>query len=334
MTVQTLLMYCALTLTLSACGSKAPPTAQAAVTGDTIAAGGLVEPIGEERVLIPEIGGRLARVAIAEGDTVKRGQILAEIDNRDYAAQVAAAEAQVALRSAELDKLRHGARVEERDEARAQLAEAAAQLDLATREATRRRTMVKQQLVAREAADQAETNESAARARRDAAQARVALLAAGTRAEDIAMAEAALLQAQAALTQAQALFEKTIIRSPVDGVVLKRDLREGETVVALSPIPLARIGDVSRLIVRADVDELDVARVRVGQRARITSDAFPGRVVNGEVIRVSQRMGQRNMTRDTPTEKVDSKVLEAEIALEEGAALPIGLRVDVVIQAR
>lgn len=318
---------------LSACSDPRAQQAPAAASGPIYAAG-LVEPVGEERVLIPEVGGRLARVLIAEGDTVKQGQLLAEIENRDFAAALAAAEAQARLREAELAKARAGARREERDAARAALAEAEAGLALAVSELERRRAMQSDRLVSREALDQALANERAARARRDAAAAQSALLEAGTRAEDIAAAEAALAQAAAERDRAAAALEKTRIRAPIDGVVLKRDLREGETVVALSPVPLARIGDVSRLVVRADVDELDVSRVAVGQRAFATSDAFPGREFGGRVARVSRRMGPRNSVSENPAARVDTKILEALVELDEGVVLPVGLRVDVRIDPR
>jgi HlyD family secretion protein len=319
-------------LLVALCACSDPRAQQApAPTSGAIFAAGLVEPIGEERVLIPEVGGRLARVLIAEGDTVQQGQLLAEIENRDGTAALAAAEAQVALREAELAKARAGARAEERDAARAALAEADAALALATAELARRRAMQSEKLVSREALDQSQANERAARARRDAAAAQLALLEAGTRVEDLAVADAALAQARAERDRAAAALEKTRIRAPIDGVVLKRDLREGETVVALSPVPLARIGDVSRLVVRADVDELDVSRVRVGQRAVATSDAFPGREFGGTVVRVSGRMGPRNSASENPAARVDTKILEALVELDAGAVLPVGLRMDVRI---
>ena len=319
-----------LLLALSACSDPRAQQAPAPASG-AIYAAGLVEPVGEERVLIPEVGGRLARVLIAEGDAVKQGQLLAEIENRDVAAALAAAGAQVALREAELAKARAGARREERDAARAALAEADAGLALAASELERRRAMQSDKLVSREALDQALASERVARARRDAAAAQWALLEAGTRAEDVAAAEAALAQATAERDRAAAALEKTRIRAPIDGVVLKRDLREGETVVALSPVPLARIGDVSRLVVRADVDELDVSRVAVGQRAFASSDAFPGREFAGRVARVSRRMGPRNSVSENPAARVDTKILEALVELDEGVVLPVGLRVDVRI---
>jgi ABC exporter DevB family membrane fusion protein len=322
-------------LALAACGGDVAEPAKPTIERSApISAAGLVEPFGEERVLIPEIGGRLKRVLIDEGDVVKAGQVLAEVENGDYAARVAQAAAHVTLREAELAKLRQGARPQERREAEAALAEAEAAAVLARNELARRRSMFDKQQISREVVDQAEANHRAAEARRDGALARAELVRIGARAEDLTIAEAALAAAQAEHEQAKAAFEKTVIRAPVDGIVLKRDLREGETVVALSPIPLARIGDMSRLYVRADIDELDIGRVVVGQVAHVVSDAFPGQQFTGKVVRVAQRMGRKNSVSENPSEKTDVKILEAQIEMDENVKLPIGLRVDVRIDVR
>lgn len=318
---------------LAACDAAPESRAEPGPVLTQIAAGGLVEPQGEEREVIPEFSGRLKSVAIEEGDAVTAGQILAEIENADYQAAVAAAKAGMSLREAALAKLRHGARPEELREAEAALAEAAARRVLATQELARVEPLVEKRQLSPSALDAARSGRTEAEARERALRERLNLLRAGTRAEDLAIAEAELAVAQAELAQAEAVYAKTLIRSPIDGIVLKRLLREGETVVSLSPIPLARIGDMRRLFVRADIDELDIARVRLGQRARISSDALPGQHYAGEVVRVSRRMGKRNAPSDNPAEKVDTHVLEALIALDGVPPLPVGLRVDVLIDA-
>ena len=315
-------------LALAACSKSAPPPPTG---GLGIAAGGLVEPSGEERVIIPQLSGRLAKVYIGEGDTVKAGQLIAEIENAEYRAALAGASAELARREAERAKLVAGARREELDAAVAARSEALAAEHQASAEYERRRTMAAQKLIAVEALQLARTQSEAAAARRERADAELALLRAGTRAEDLVAAAAAVEAAKAERDRAQALYDKSQIVAPIDGQVLKRDLREGETVVALSPLPLARIGDMSHLFVRADIDELDIGRVREGQKAAITSDAFPGQAFAGEVVRVSRRMGRRNSISGDPAEKQDAKILEALIALDGTPPLPVGLRVDVRI---
>ncbi|MBI2381112.1 MAG: efflux RND transporter periplasmic adaptor subunit [Gammaproteobacteria bacterium] len=296
-----------------------------------IAAGGLVEPQGEERVVIPEFSGRLKKVYIEEGDTVQAGQILAEIENAEFEAAVAGTKAQLQLAEANLAKLKAGARPEERREAAANRAEAESLLTWAQAEFRRINPLVEKRQLPASALDTARHERDAAKARAQAARERLNLIQAGTRAEDLAIAAAQVAAAQAELGRAEALLNKTRIRSPIDGLVLKRDLREGETVVSLSPIPLARIGDLRKLYVRADVDELDIARVQTEQKVRITAEALPGQSFTGQVVRVSRRMGKRNSTSENPTEKLDAKILEALIALDGEPKLPVGLRVDVQI---
>ena len=316
-------------LVVAGCGANGQPAPAAGA--NIVHASGLVEPSGEERVLIPEVGGRLKRVTIAEGDAVKAGQLLAEIENADLQAAVAGAEAALALRQAELAKLEAGAREEERRASAAALAQAVAAEKLAASELERRESMARQQQVSREILDQAKANAESARARREAAQAQNDQVIHGARIEDRAIARAAVATATADLARAKALLAKTRILSPIDGVVLKRELREGETVVALSPVPLARIGDLSKRFVRADVDELDLARVKTGQRATVSADALAGKTFNGKVVYVASRMGKRNLISDNPTERKDARILEVLIELDPGAELPIGLRVDVRI---
>lgn len=324
------LLFClSFAVGLVACGTDAPPVV--GVKLSVIAAGGLVEPDGQERVIIPQISGRLARVLIAEGDAVRAGQLIAEIENSEYRAALAGAKAELQRREAELARLRSGARREEIDAAVAARNEALALERQAVAERDRREGLVRNKLIAAETAQQARAQADAASARRARVDADLALLRAGARAEDIAAAVAAVAVATADLDRAEALIEKSRIYSPIDGHVLKRDLSEGETVVALSPLPLARIGNLSKRFVRADIDELDIGRIREGQIATIVSDAFPQQQFAGKVVTVSQRMGRRNSISGDPAEKQDAKILEALIELEGQPPLPVGLRVDVRI---
>ncbi|HRQ35724.1 MAG TPA: efflux RND transporter periplasmic adaptor subunit [Chiayiivirga sp.] len=316
-------------LLLAACALLAAPAG--AERALVIHAGGLVEPAGEERMVVPEAAGRLARVLIEEGDQVEAGQVLAELVNDEERARVALAEAHVAARQAELRRLLAGARREERMEARAALAEAEAALKLALSERNRRAPLVEDGQLPREVLDQAIAQAEAATARRDALAARHALIDGAPRSEDVALAEATLAAAESERALAQAALEKTRVRAPIAGTVLKRHLREGEFVAPLNPVPLATLGDLSQRFVRADIDELDIARVRMGQRAEVRSDALPDRVFAGRVTYVAGRMGGRNLLSGDPAQRRDMKILEALIELETGDDLPIGLRVDVRI---
>ncbi len=302
-----------------------------AYAAGTVAAAGRVEPIGEERIVIAEATGRLKSVLVNEGDTVKRGQLLAEIENREQQALVAHAKAQVQLRKAELAKIRAGARNEELTAMRAAEQEAEAWLQRKQQELSRREQLIHQQQISAEQLDETRTAVYMAEASRDRARAQRQQMEAGNRVEDRQIAESAWQMAKAELARAEALLEKTRIRSPIDGSVLKRELREGETVTTLNPLPLVRIGDMRSLVVRAEIDELDITRVKLGASASIATDAFPGKTFDGKVTYVSQRMGNKINKTDNPSDKEDVRVLETLITVNGTVALPVGLRVDVKI---
>jgi hypothetical protein len=88
------------------------------------------------------------------------------------------------------------------------------------------------------------------------------------------------------------------------------------------------LGEEKVLRVRMDVDEDDVAQVRLGDRAYVTADAYRGTKFWGHVVRIGQEMGPKNVRTDDPAERVDKKILETLIRLDDGHELPIGLRVE------
>jgi hypothetical protein len=112
--------------------------------------------------------------------------------------------------------------------------------------------------------------------------------------------------------------------------VLRIHHREGESVSnsTNAPDPIFTIGDKSALRVRVDVDEADVSKLSLGQRAYVTADAYGDKRFPGHVVRIGQEMGPKNIRTDEPTERVDKKVLQTLIRLDDGHELPVGLRVD------
>src|SRR5207237_6120641 len=142
-------------------------------------------------------------------------------------------------------------------------------------------------------------------------------------------AEVAL--ARAALDEARAVLEKTYVRSPIDGVVFRRFRKAGESVSTQFDAPIVTLADRSRVRVRVDVDEGDVAHLRVGQPAYVTADAFGDRRFAGRIVRVGQMLGRKNVRTDEPTERVDTKILETLVELDDGRELPLGLRVQAFI---
>ncbi len=189
------------------------------------------------------------------------------------------------------------------NEAKANVSVAAAGLRLAEQELTRKAALVRRQNASQADLDRAQAEKDAATARLELAKAQ----------QDLA----------------QANYDKTLITTPIDGVILRRYVVSGEAVSNQPPTDIASVGDISKLRVRAEVDELDIARVQKGQRVTIKADALPELNASGTVIRVNQRLGGRQVQTDRSSERVDSKVLPVLIELDPGITLPVGLRVDV-----
>jgi len=206
-------------------------------------------------------------------------------------------------------------------------------MENALSESRRRQLLFAAAVVSREEMERYEREADVAKAKYDAAVEQHALVDDHAREEDQSFAEADLKLAQGQLAEAEARYEKTFVRSPIDGTVLRKHHRSGESVSNSStvPDPVLTIGDRKTLRVRVDVDETDVSKVQLGQRAYVTADAFGQQKFWGHVVRVGQQLGPKNVRTDEPTEKVDTKILETLVELDPNANLPDGLRVDAFI---
>jgi ABC exporter DevB family membrane fusion protein len=301
--------------------------------GALVAGPGRVEPISEEIEVGAELAGRLTAMLVDEGAIVTRGQVLARLDSEDEAARVSSAEASLAVAHAELSRVVNGARSEERREVRAAVRQAEAEFEQAELEWRRRDELARDGVIAAEERDRAGRALRVMRARLDEARERANAIDSAARDDERARAEAAVRLSQARLEEARAILEKTVIRAPVDGTVLRRYKEAGESVAPESrdSARVFTVADTRRLRVRVDVDETDIARVAVGQRAWVTADAYGDRRFEGTVVRVGGILGRKNIRTEEPTEKVDTKVLETLIELEREERLPVGLRVDAFI---
>ncbi len=313
---------------------SASPMLKAESKTRNVVAAGRVEPASEEVDVNTEIDGRLRRVHVAEGQNVRRGQVIAELENADFVARVQLAKATVAERQAALARASNGSRPMQRRESSAVIREAEAVLENASAERERRRILLDKGAISRTEFESADREWSVARARLDVAKERNALVEDEVRPEERDRAAAEVDQAKARLQEAEALLGKTIIRSPIDGVVLRKFKNAGESLSVDGRQPLVTLGDCRRLRVRAEVDEGDVAQVRVGQTAFVTAAAYGEKRFTGRVVRVGQILGRKKLQSDAPAERIDTKVLETLVELDVGQSLPIGLRVDSFIEVQ
>lgn len=324
-----LALIAALNLVVLARRSAPGPESAPAAAPDRplVAAPGVVEAVSESIRVGAQIGGTLQRVLVDEGDAVTAGQVIAELVSDDFRARVASAEAELAARQAELRLVENGARGEERREAAADVRQAEADLAHAQADHARGQELFGEKVISRSEMDRFEQTLRTATARVDARREHSALVAADAREEDRARAQANVALARAKLAEARAYLDKTVVHAPINGVVLRRHAKLGETVSTQFDSPIVTVADRSTVRVRMDVDETDVARVRLGQAAYVTADAFGTRRFAGRVVRIGQVLGKKNVRTDEPNERVDQKVLETLIELQDGRDLPLGLRV-------
>lgn len=322
-------------LPLFACGSRTTENALNPVqkalaeqvsSTSRVVAPGLVEPIGGEVDLSAEEPGRVAEILVQEGNPVKKGDLMARLEDSAQLASVAVATAQVAEAQAALLRLRRGATREELTQVASERDAALARATLSADTRSRSDRLKEKGAISPAEWDQAQRQAEADHSTAQAADARYRNLARGSRSEDIQAAQARLDAARAQLTQAEAALARRSVRSPVDATVLWSRFNPGEY---FSPGAQALfvLGDVSRLQIRADVDEIDVARVKVGSLAKVRTDAGGTPVAEGKVVWISPRMGRKNITTETPTSRGDLRIREVLVEVPATEPLLSGLRV-------
>src|SRR5262249_38662632 len=144
--------------------------------------------------------------------------------------------------------------------------------------------------------------------------------------------EAALTAARADLSLADAALEKTRIRAASAGTVLQVNAKAGETIAPSPEAVLLVMGNLTSLRVRAELEERDLGKVRIGQAAIVRSDAFPGKDFEGKVTFLAQSLGPQRLGQRGPRKPTDVDVLEVLIELSGRPPLLPGMRVDVFVR--
>ncbi len=204
--------------------------------------------IGEATVeVVPRVNGRLQSVDVKLADPVRRGQVIARVEDREIQEQVRQAEASFQV-------------------SQASIRQREADLKLAKTNLDRSRSLYERQLLPQQTFDDTEARYQAALAQVD-------------------LAKAQFEQAKARLDELRITLSNTLIVSPVDGFVAKRHLDPGA--FASTNAPVASVVDISRVRMVANLVERDVRRVPVGTAAQVEVDAFPGEKFTGRVSRVA-----------------------------------------------
>jgi HlyD family secretion protein len=232
---------------------------------ETVNASGKVYPEVEVKVS-PDISGEVVELNIAEGDTVKKGQVLARIYADIYATQRDQASAGVSQMQAQVSN------------ARAQLGALKASLDHAESVYNRQKDLLAQKVISRSEFEQAEQAYRSARANYNAA------------VEGIRANEASVRSAMANLSRASKDVSRATITAPMTGVVSSLSVKKGERVVGTAQMAgteMMRIADLNSIEVRVDVGESDIPKVRFGDTALVEIDAYNNRKFKGIVYKIA-----------------------------------------------
>tara|TARA_B100001939_G_scaffold342104_1_gene352715 strand:- start:9948 stop:10958 length:1011 start_codon:yes stop_codon:yes gene_type:complete len=223
---------------------------------------------------------------VDEGEMVRRGALLARLDNTELAQEVALRQAEMAAVRAELAALIAGSRPQEIAAAQAAVARAEAEVERAKLEFDRQKNLFERQVASEQTFEVARSAYAATLARLEEAREQLDLVREGPRQEDIDRARARLDQAKQALALARTRLGYATLSAPLDGVVLSKNVEPGEYVVP--GVPVVTIGDLMNVWVRAYINETDLGRIRLGQKVCVTTDTYPDKVYPGELTFLSQ----------------------------------------------
>ena len=258
-----------------------------------VSASGKIQPKRQIDVSANTMG-RVTRLAVEEGQRVRAGQFLLEIDPRSLSGQLERGEAGVAAAQSSLQQ------------ARTNVEQARASLDLSRQNLKRQNDLWTDGLTTRETLERAQNDVTLREADLK------------VREQEIQTREQQIKQEQAGLSTTRYNLSQVIINAPMDGLVTRRNIEEGETAVVgtmnNAGTVLLTIADMSIIQAEVEVDETDIPTVTLGQEAKITIDAVPDRTFRGRVTEIGNSPIQATGTQQNTQQATNFKVV---ITLEE-----------------
>ena len=233
-----------------------------------------------------KIPGRVKERLVDEGQLVAAGQVVARLEDDDLRLDLAQREREVEAHAAQLRELETGFRKEEIAQADAAVNRVRAETTRLEADFARQEALFRREVISRRDYDAARAAHDAAQATLNEALARQELLHAGPRRETIAAARARLRQTEEARALSRTRLGYATVTVPLAGIVLSKNAEPGEQVAAGTPV--VTVADIRNTWVRAYIAETDLGRVKVGQKAAVTSDTYPGTSYEGTVSFIAQ----------------------------------------------
>ncbi|MBZ5617839.1 MAG: efflux RND transporter periplasmic adaptor subunit [Acidobacteriia bacterium] len=249
-----------------------------------------------------KVVGKVMWIGVDKGDHVKEGQVVVRLEDDEYQAQLEQARGQLATLQAKLDEGLHGSRPEEIAQAQANLD--AAKADLVNAKVTLDRTqpLVRDGVMSRQALDDAQARHDSAIHKVNSLQKGYDLVKLGPRQEEIDSMRGQVQQAKGTVAYAETNLANTIIRAPVTGTILERAVEKGEFVTTSfvgdrgAKGYVVSLADLDDLEVELDISQNDFAKLRLGQRGIVTTDAFQDRKYEGFIKELSPEANRQKAT--------------------------------------
>jgi HlyD family secretion protein len=252
--------------------------------------------------LASKVVGKVAWIGVEKGDRVKQGQVLVRLEDDEYKAQVQQGRGNLQNLEARLAEALNGSRPEEIHRANADVAQAKADLVNAKVQLDRIRKLVEERVEARQRLDDAQARYDAAEAKLHSLERTAQLVQIGPRKEVIDQIRGQIVQAKGMLSFYETQLSNTVITAPVTGTILERNVERGEFVTTGfvgdrgAKGYVVSIADLNDLKVELDINQNDFAKLRMGTRGTITTDAYPDKKHDGVIDEISPEANRQKAT--------------------------------------
>lgn len=280
---------------------QSPVSAQSAGEQVILSATGYIIAAHKIEVASKVIG-RVATIKVDKGDKVQAGQVLVTLENDEYRAQVEQQRGALSNLQARLAELEHGSRPEEIEKARADVNESKADYANAKLSYDRTKQLVQDGVLSKQSLDDAQAKLDSTQSKTNSLQRTLDLSVLGPRKEQIDQVRGQIEQVKGALAYAQTQLDNTVIRAPVTGTILDRNVEKGEFVTTGfvgdkgAKGYLVTMADLNYLQVELDISQNDFPKLGPRQTGIVTTDAYPDRKYQGYVEQVSPEADRAKAT--------------------------------------
>ena len=275
-------------------------------------------------------GGRIVELKLEEGRKVRKGDVVAMIDSKDLELELNRLEKVFKGANANLRLAYNGARKEDRKKVSEILRQSEIVKDKAEREFERLKGLFEKGAVPEKQFDDSKTAYEQAEAAYSQVMAENEKISNGTRREQIDIARASVDQAKAAIDIIRKKISDCTVTSPIDGTVIHRLVEQGE--IAGTGVPLGTVRDMSKAKVIVFLPEIELGKVKIGQKAHVVTDSYPDEFLSGSISFISESAEFTPKTIQTKDERIKT-VYRAEVKIDNSKGiLKAGMPVEVSLE--